>query len=128
MDGSAIVGLALGNLANADNGSAFLLRKSPMRCRLETGRLLKISNFIGRLLGVISKVIGIGVIDYLRIIDYFEVTDNFSIIFALRLRESRNLKQELLLCNLLLKSNRLQYVIYSLLVSNRLLERSQKKG
>ena len=44
---------------------------------LETGRLLKISNFIGQLLLVISKVIGIGVIDYLRIIDYFEVIDYF---------------------------------------------------
>ena len=42
---------------------------------LEADRLLKMSNFIGRLLLVISKVIVIGVIDYFDVIDYSHVID-----------------------------------------------------
>ena len=43
--------------------------------RLEADRLLKMSNFIGRLLLVFSKVIVICVIDYFYVIDYSHVID-----------------------------------------------------
>ena len=51
-----------------------------VRLKLEADRLLKMSNFIGQLLLVISKVIVIGVIDYFDIIDYLGVIDYFRVI------------------------------------------------
>ena len=54
-----------------------LRETSFLRYGIEADPLLKTSNFIGRLLLVISKVIVIGVIDYFNVIDYSHVIDYF---------------------------------------------------
>ena len=65
----------------------------------DSNRLLKISNFIRRLLWVISYRCN----DYLRIIDYFEVID-YSLSFLLRVcvNQEPQIKQDALVCPSLL--------------------------